>query len=302
MRRKLIRIGKSTLLLSAPRDWVIANSLSKGDEVEVAIDNDKLTIWCDSKIKKEKLSMDVTEFRHMLPRLLYSVYRSGADELELHSKDPAFLGSIKSIVWKEALGFELIEQKEGFCRIINVSGKIEDFSNILRRLFMINLTMADEAVLSIKKNEGIENLLYMEQENNRLAAMLIRSINKYGSFGFKKIGPLYYTVQELERIGDHYKFIAQHLSKKKGKVSLKPAVIEILRNSGSVFRMVYELFYSFHPDNVEKIKDMRNKVIEEIMKQNSKNPSEDEILILNNSMSIAARSFDMVTSILILST
>ncbi|MBI2574722.1 phosphate uptake regulator PhoU [Candidatus Woesearchaeota archaeon] len=300
MRRKLIQIGKSTLLLSAPREWVKQNSLSKGDEVEVDADNDKLTIWCDSRAKKEKLSIDATEFRNMLPRLLYSVYRSGVDELELRSRDPEFLGSVKSIVWKEALGFELIEQKEGFCRIVNVSGKVEDFGNILRRLFMINLTMADEAVLSIRKNAGIENILYMEQENNRLAAMLLRSINKYGSFGFRKIGPLYYIVQELERIADSYKFISQRLVKKNRNASLKPASISLLADSGTVFRQVYELFYSFNPDRAEKIKSLRNRVIREITEQYAKKPSGDDIVVLNNALSIAARSFDMVTSIIIL--
>ena len=73
MKRKLIQIGNSTLLLSMPREWVISNNLSKGDELEIQIDQDKVTVSCDSRRQKEKLSMDVTGFKDMIPRLLYSV-------------------------------------------------------------------------------------------------------------------------------------------------------------------------------------------------------------------------------------
>ncbi len=300
MRRKLIQIGKSTLLLSAPREWVKQNNLSKGDEVEVDADNDKLTIWCDSRAKKDRLVLDVTEFKDSLGRFLFSMYRRGIDEIELRSKDPAFLNRMKSVIWGEAVGFEIVDQGEGYCRIVNVSGKIEDFNSLLRRLFHVTLTMGNESLDALKKNDGLENVLYLEHENNKLASMLMRAINKYGSFGFQKTGPLYFIVQELERIGDQYKYMAQFFIKKRGKILLGDDVLKLFEESSATLRQVYELFYTFHPEKPQKLREMRNKLVEKILKQFAKKPSGAEIIILQHSLNIATRSFDLIMSIMVL--
>lgn len=300
MRRKLIKIGDSTLLISLPREWVIANNLTKGDEAEVEIDQDKLYVWCNSRLRKEKLELDVTEFRDTLPRLLYSLYRSGIDELELTSTDTKLIDKVKSVLWKEAVGFEIIDQGKNSCKIISVSGKTEDFQNILRRLFLVTVTMGTESLASIKKGSSMENVLYLEQESNRLANMLIRSINKYGSHGFKKIGPLYYIIQELESIGDQYKYLAQFLSHKKGKLMFRNNIISIFEESLQILRQTYELFYKLNQEKAYEIRKMRNELVEEILKNYQKKLPEHELILMQHSLNIASRSFDMVSSIFIL--
>ncbi len=299
MRRKLIKIGNSTLLLSVPREWVISNNLSKGDEVEISPDQDKLTIWCDSRIMKEKLSMDFTDFKDVLARLIYAIYRSGVDQVQLRSKDPVLIDSIKSIIWKEAVGFEIMDQGDNSCTIVNVSGKTDDFQNMLRRLFLITLTMGQESQACLRKNSGIQNVLYLEQENNRLATILIRSLNKYGSFGFKKLGPVYYIIQELERIGDQYKFMSQYFVKRQ-KNNLGRVHIKLFDDSNLLFRKIYELFYNFEPKNVQEIRELRDTTVRGILDLFSKKPNEDELILLHHSLNIATRSFDLLNSIFIL--
>ncbi len=300
MRRKLIKIGNSTLLLSLPREWIVANNLVKGDELEVEIDEDKLYVWPDSRKRREKLSMDVTEFRDTLPRLLYSLYRSGIDELEIKSKDPKLIEKVKSIIWKEAVGFEIIDQKNDSCRIVSVSGKIEDFENIMRRLFLVTLTMGEESIAALKRSGSMENIIYLEQENNRLTNVLIRAINKYGSHGFRKIGPLYYIIQELEKIGDQLKYMAQFLSHKKGKLVFRNSMVSLFEESLQILRKVYELFYKLNQEKAYEIRKMRNELVEEILKNYQKKLPEHELILLQHSLNIASRSFDMVSSIFIL--
>ncbi len=299
MRRKLVKIGESTLMLSLPREWVIANNLHKGDELEVEMDQDKLYVWSDSRVRKEKLSMDVTRFRESLPRLLYSLYRMGVDELELKSNDPKLIDTVKSIIWKETAGFEIIDHDASHCKIVCVSGKMEDFQNILRRLFLVTLTMGEESIAAIKKHGGMENIIYLEQENNRLANVLIRAVNKYGSHGFKKIGPLYYLLQELERIGDQCKFLAQFVLEKM-KFSFSPFALRLFERSVSAFRKTYELFYAIDQEKTAEIRTLRNAIVSEVMAAYKKKPSEEDIILLHHSLAIASRSFDMVSSIFIL--
>ncbi len=299
MKRKLIKIGSSTLLLSMPREWVVANNLSKGDEIELATDTDKLTIWCNSKLKKEKLVLDISGFEAMLSRLIYAIYRSGIDQVEMRSDNPALIDKIKSVIWKEAVGYEIIDQGKNSCTVVNVSGKIEDFHNIMRRLFMVTLTMSNESVSSIKKKSGIQNILFLEEENNRLSTMLIRSLNKYGSFGFKKVGPVYYIIQELERIGDQYKFLSQFLMRNP-KASFRPRVLGIFEDSSRILRLVYELFYSFQTKNVSEIRDLRDRTIDRIREGFEQKPNEAETMLLHHSLNITTRAFDMVNSIFII--
>ncbi len=300
MKRKLIKIGNSTLLLSIPREWVIANNLTKGDEVEVLTDQDKLSVWCNSKIKKEKIILDVTKFKEMLPRLLYALYKGGIDELELRSNDPEFFEQIRSVVWKDTVGFEVIEQGDKFCKIVNVSGKMEDFPTILRRLFLVTLTISEETTYLLKKNGSMKNIIFLEQENNRMTSILIRAINKYGSYGFKKIGPLYYMIQELEKIADQYKYMALHFSENATRKQIKPELLQIMNESTSYLRQIYELFYSMNSSEVHNIKISRQKLIEKIKAQFSKKPTEDEIAVLHHNLNIITIAFDLISSILIL--
>ncbi len=299
MKRRLVKLGDSSLFLSMPIDWVQQNSLSKGDEVEVQQDQDKITIWAGSRSKKDLLKMDVTEFKGMLPRLLYSIYRFGYDEVELVSNDHQLLEKIKSVMWKETVGFELMDQTENMCRIVNVSGKVEDFNNLLRRLFLVTLTISEEALSALKKGIEMENVLYLERENNRLNSMLVRSINKYGSNGFRKIGPLYYIIQELERIADQYKYMAQHFNKDKKHSRIKPSVISIFEKTNMFFRKIYELFYSFEPSKIEGIKESKNEIVKCILSELDKQPQPDAVVI-NSLLTVTARSYDLVSSIIIL--
>ncbi|MBI2133474.1 phosphate uptake regulator PhoU [Candidatus Woesearchaeota archaeon] len=300
MKRKLIKIGNSTLLLSVPREWAISNNLSKGDEVEIVMDQDKLTVWCDSRLQKEKLVLDVTEFREMLARLLYAVYKSGIDEVEIRSKDPALIDKIKSVIYKEAAGFEILNEGKDFCTIVNVSGKIEDFHNMVRRLFLVTLTMGQESVTALRKNKALENILYLEQENNRLTTILTRAINKYGSYGFKKIGPIYFIIQELEKVGDQYKYLAQHFHSKGKKLALKPNTIKLLEDASQLLRTVYEFFYTFNPKKVDEIREQRNGIISRASELYAQKLNEDEFVMLHHSLNICTLAFDLSTSIFIL--
>ncbi len=300
MKRKLIKIGNSTLLLSVPREWVITNNLTKGDEVEIVVDQDKLSVWCDSRLKKEKLVLDITDFREMMARLLYAIYKSGIDEVEVRSKDPALIDKIKSVIYKEAAGFEILNEGKDFCTIVNVSGKIEDFHNMVRRLFLVTLTMGQESVSSMKKNRVIENILYLEQENNRLTTILTRAMNKYGSYGFKKIGPIYFVVQELEKIGDQYKYMAQYFIKKNKKPTLRPSTIKVLEDSSQLLRIIYEFFYTFNAKKLEEIRDMRQDIVDKANDLYGQKLTDDEMVLLHHSLNIATLSFDLTTSIFIL--
>ncbi len=298
MKRKLIQIGNSTLLLSVPRDWVKANNLSKGDEVEIVAENEKLNVFCESRSKKERLTIDLHDYKGMMPRLLYATYKMGIDELDLRWQAPTMLEKIKSVIWKEASGFEIIDQSQNHCTIVNVSGKIDDFSNLIRRLFLVTLTMAEETIGAVQKKGSMKNILYLEQENNRLTTILTRAINKFGSYGYRKIGPLYYVVQELEKIGDQYKYLATSIESM--EPSAKKEIIELLEQSSALLRRVYDLFYTFKGEEAEVIKDQRNELINKISKQFNNKLTPYETMLLSHSLSIITRAFDLTTSIIIL--
>ncbi len=300
MKRKLIKIGDSTLLLSVPREWVKANNLMKGDEIEISQDNEKLVIWPEAKAKKENIVLDVTGFKELTARLLYSMYRRGLDEIELRSSEPMFIDNIKKVVWGETVGFEIIEQGKGYCKIVNVSGKIEDFDNIIRRLFLVTLTMGEEMKSSLRKGSGFQNILYLETESNRLTSMLLRAVNKYGSYGFRKIGPLYYIVQEVERIGDQYKYMAQHFMRRKSRLEAREMAMKLFDEAVLVFRKIYELFYEFSPEKASGIRKMRNDIIAKLLIHHTKKLSNDETVTLHHSLNIVTRAFDMEMSIFIL--
>ena len=83
MKRKVIKQGKSTLMISLPSKWVKDNNINRGDEIDLQIDGKNLAIKIDSKQKKRtKVHVKKSDKDHLQP-ILSLLYYSGYEEIEL---------------------------------------------------------------------------------------------------------------------------------------------------------------------------------------------------------------------------
>src|SRR3989338_6152045 len=149
--RKLISFGKSSFILSLPKGWVEKSNLKKGDSLAVDEKGKDLVIspGSGSEEKSEEVEVDITNLdRSSLIYVIRALYRRGFDTIKLIFNSPVCIHyrtgkekKVISVIHEEVnrlSGMEIIQQKENFCIIKNISEPtIKEFDALLRRIFLL---------------------------------------------------------------------------------------------------------------------------------------------------------------------
>ncbi len=304
MKRKVIQIAGSTQLVSLPRQWAKAHNISRGQEIDVQEDGNRVIVSTDSVPPVESAELDVSNLGTMIPRCVSAFYKRGVDSLKITYESPSTVAILNDALAKDTTGFEILEQGENYCVIKHVGGAPTEFDSVLRRTLLLLNTTSDECVSAFKKENYalLKNLAFLEEANNRFTTTCMRYLNKIGNpEGIKKTGPLYHIIEQLEQLADQYKYVCQHFSKlDKDKVKLKKGVMELFERANKLVHIYSEVFYKFDNDKIVFIKEERNKIVEEVHDILKKNPNYAEYWLCHHSIVIAQEIFSMIDSLLIL--
>ncbi|MBI2558427.1 phosphate uptake regulator PhoU [Candidatus Woesearchaeota archaeon] len=283
MKRKVIQIANSTQLVSLPRKWSQKYGIKKGAEIEVEENGNKIVISTERGFDVEKVELDVSELRIMTQRCVHALYKKGANEIKLTFNHPELIESVQNALGKEAVGFEITEQGPNYCVIKHVSGELQEFDSVLRRAFLILLSMADSSLEAIKKRDfsALKSISLLEEANNRFTTSCRRFINKIGYQDPRKTGPLYYIVEDMENVADEYKYLCDYLyNLKNKKVIIGKDIIEIYKKTNEMLKTFYELFYKFDKNKLELIGESRREIVKNAYNlfEKSRNPTDRIIL------------------------
>lgn len=301
MRRKVIQIANSTLLVSLPKKWADECHVKKGDEVEIEISGTNITVHTDSKPSVEHAEMHLDDFGVMGPRAIFALYKKGVDEIKIRFDKPEDFQIVQQSLKNETMGYEVIEQGSDFCVIRNVSGQTEEFDSILRRTFLLLITMSSEGLAALRKKDmvSLKNVEHLEQSNNRLTTICRRYLNKMGKSHYSKIGPLYAIIEELEKIADEYKYMFQFLGSQQ-KVELSKEFFDIYSATHGMFHSFYELFYKFNAERLADLGAQRRSLVGRCINIMQKSKSREEVMATHHLFIIMERIFDTTGPYMIL--
>ncbi|HME87388.1 MAG TPA: AbrB/MazE/SpoVT family DNA-binding domain-containing protein [Candidatus Nanoarchaeia archaeon] len=306
MKRSVIQLAGRTLLVSLPAKWVDANGVKKGDELELVEDGHKITINTEAKSAIETATLDADSVGEQIQRYVFALYKKGIDEIKINYSDPKVADMIRDTLLSETVGYEIVSQTPKSCTVkLITSGNMTEFDSLLRRTFLLLLSMSDEMVSSIK-NKDFDHLTktaLLEQPNNRLTTVCRRTINKWGTESYNKVGPIYYIVEELENISDEYKHFCNNLAriKEAPNKTIRPEILEILDLTNTVMRAFYETFYKLDLKKLELITNARKKIVpvgHDFVEHKKLTPA--EFYVLHHSISIVERVYCMIGPYLIL--
>ncbi len=303
MKRKVNLVGQNTLTVSLPKKWVEKYNIKKGDELEVVENGDKITIGTEKISQNNSVELDINNLDPLIPRYICCLYRKGIDEIKVVFNNPELIESAQKTMGKEAVGYEITEQGKNHCVIKHVSGELEDFEPVLRRTFLLLISMADESLNSIKKNEfdNLKNIAFLEEANNRFTTTCRRFLNKQGYKDTGKIGPLYYIIEEMEKIADEYKYLCHYLYKFRGKkIKIDKTTLEIYEETNEMLKKFYELFYKYEKDKLVHIGKQRKILVEQFILLFEKDSSNQDKLILHHLFTIMQKIFCLVGPYLII--
>ena len=295
MKRKVSKIGPSTLMISLPNKWVKGNNIKKGDELELIEENNNISIILNNTPKKQSAVFDVSNIHHMLHKFIGALYKAGFDEVKLSYKDDEQLKIIYDALNKSCIGYEIIQEGNRYVIIKQISEvKEEDFENVLRRLFQFLISISEDGLKAAEKNNTTElKVLMLRDDNvNRAADFCRRCLNKSRN---KSPGTTYHIIEQLERIGDVYKEMFRELIKNKKH---RKEIIAYYKDINEFLNDFYRIFYKFDTTRLEEIYEIKIKLdkdSEEIHEMINK----DQVRVLDNLNKIKDYIFEMNGSLMI---
>ncbi len=245
MRRKVIRLGTNSLLVSLPSNWAKRHGIRKGDEVEMSVTPNQVRITSSQSARKNT-ALALADDPAVAARQIKIAYKKGVDELEVQYNNPKAYSSALAEL-KNLIGFEVVESGKTRFKIKNIAtGDAGDFGTVLRRVFLALLEMAESAEESCRTGgaDAKERVNAAESNIDRLTDFCKRLLNKQGADDVAGITHSYSILKDIERIADNYAGIAQTKAPKE--------VANALCDANEELRAVYELYYSFDSTKAAK--------------------------------------------------
>lgn len=300
MERKAIQLAGKTLVVSLPSKWAKHYGIKKGDTLIVEEKERSLIIKTSRDVSVEKVQLNLEGPYEFIKRSIDVAYKKGVDELNLSFDDVKTRNIIEKVL-ESTMGFEIISSKEKSCLVKSVATAIEgEFDNILRRSFLIMLSMSEESYDAVSKSQfqRLGEIGMSDNTINKLTNFCKRILNKKGYKDEKLANYIYCIVWELERISDEYKKICSYAYPKKGKISRD--ILELYKEANDFVRDFYNLFYKFSQEAGINFTNRRNSLLKKCESLMPKKHGSDAVLlhhltnIINSTYDLAGPYYAMV--------
>ena len=275
MKRKVIQVAESTQLVSLPRKWTLKHKLKKGDEVEVVEEPDRIVIFPDKPpAEQERVTVDIRGLGRARYTLLAALYKSGYDEFKVLFSNADELRSVQQIVQENCLGFEIVEQTKDSVVARKVSEPIPDeFDPVLRRtlVFLQNVATGSFDAIVANDRDALKTVITVDSSINKFTYFCRRVLNKHGRGPYNKTSPLYYLVEVIEDIADHYKAICRlRLASNSKKLSSRSQ--DLYQEVNNLMIKFISLYYKFDWAKLNELHALNTKINNEMMQTLDKIP------------------------------
>jgi phosphate uptake regulator len=268
MKRKVIQHGPS-LIVSLPSKWVKEMGIVKGEELEISEQGSTLIISGDSHPRQSEVSADLTGLdRTTIMYVISGLYRLGYDKVKLTFKneETVYQRKQKTVnvldVIHEAtsrlIGFEIMQEKEGYCEIVELQSPSEkDFDQVLRRIFLLLIEASGDLALAAKNlDERLLNTIENRHDTiTKFVSYCLRLLNKNKYPEGNKIPYYFHIIASLDRITDTIKYSARNILR--CKKSLDKHTLRVFEIVSADLRRYYEIFYKYDNLKIRKINEDR---------------------------------------------
>lgn len=289
MKRKLVKQGAATMMISLPAKWIQENKLDKGDEVEMIEEGKKIVILNEvANTSKQVSKVNISGLNPLVNRVLMSYYIKGVDELEVVFLKPEEIRDFQKRIINELLGFEIIKQSQNTLLIKDITGTDkQDVNDIIKRIFFILDSMTEELILALEKKQSLEPIIEIDSSVNKFVNFCLRNLNKYGYIDHNKTIYIYSIVSTLEVVGDFYKKIAEEISKDK---NVSKSDTDVLRDMRSFLKDFEKILFNFTREGIVKFakdyKTIIGKINDKSIIASDLQGLADTIVRMNNSLMV----------------
>ncbi|MBI2146926.1 hypothetical protein HYU19_00435 [Candidatus Woesearchaeota archaeon] len=216
MKRKVAQVGPTTLMVSLPKKWTRKKGIQKGDEIDVLEEGDKLLIGTAVKLQPKEITLAIPKAEDYLGRFIVAAYVKGHNVITVRFSDTAVYDKVLETS-KLLMGFEVVENTDEHCKLVNISTTLEQkFDILLRRLFVSVAAFGKELFSRLQAGTDIQGLLEYETNINRIHLFCRRAIQTrtIGDTAYSS-ETLYRIVTSLEEIADCFRYIVETIGQRK---------------------------------------------------------------------------------------
>ena len=230
--RKIQFTGKSSYIVSLPKQWVMDLGLKQGDQIRmVRKDSSTLEIYPPKfetrSQKKEDATIEIDdEETSSIVRKLISLYFLGYKTINIKPKtgrlSPNQRNTVKEAVKRMLMGSEIISDSSGGITVQVLVNLLElSVDGAFKRMIHLAKSMSNDAILAMRENnlELAQEVINTDDEVDRFGFYIIRQLkiaiqneHMLKEMGFRNARDcLGYrlVVKNIERTGDHAAFIAK---------------------------------------------------------------------------------------------
>ncbi|HLC54114.1 MAG TPA: AbrB/MazE/SpoVT family DNA-binding domain-containing protein [Candidatus Nanoarchaeia archaeon] len=267
MKRKLVKQGAATMMISLPSKWIKENGLDKGDEIELIEQGGELLIKSRESQEHNNLKINLSGFHPLTNQIVIASYIKGIDELEILFDNREDMKNLKKHVIEDLLGFEIIKQTQTSLVIKSVAEAAkQEIDEILKRIFFILDSMAEELLIAIENKQDASPVIEMDSSVNKFVYFCLRNLNINGYKEYNKTTQIYGIASLLEEIGDIYKQIAKSLQ---NKIKIEKSQIKILQDIKESLKLFSELLFGFNKETAVKFANNYESIKKRIKGKNS---------------------------------
>ncbi|MBN1645786.1 hypothetical protein JW868_01985 [Candidatus Woesearchaeota archaeon] len=256
MKRKLVKQGAATLMVSLPSFWVKKNGLAKGSVVDIEEQQTALTISTDNGTNgtKKEITIEISdENRHDTSNMLTHLYRRGFDTIMLKGIDDQTLHEVRTAAAELLLGFEITETTKGYCRIENISEPTgEKFDVLLRRCFLVIKETQSLLNEDYKKSEfnHLDSVKELRNQQDKLLLFCRRVISKNPS-NMKESVLEWELITFIMHIEHAYYYLYKYCSENKAGFSKE--IFGLLHGLEEYFQLFYDAYFQKDIKKIHKI-------------------------------------------------
>ena len=282
--RRLQKIG-SSILVSLPKEWIIANNLEKSSEVEIETGQDSISISANKEVRPTKklvISYPLPKEENIVADLT-GAYLLGFDIIEINSKS-IIPGKDREEIrnsMRRLVGMEIIEEDASH---INMQFLLDATTlnpeKILKRMSSIAIGMYDDVSNGLISDDksNLQSLSKRDVEVNRQYFLLVRLIRSTlvdkrltNIFNLENIDVLDYRVAAniLENAGDSIVELSNFIYNSSLSKEYSEIIYNVIRNFNKLAEKSIDAFtkpdrllaieaISLHKQYEEKLSLLRN--------------------------------------------
>ncbi len=294
MKRKVVKQGAATLMVSLPSKWTKRFELKKGEEINIEELGDNLLISKDAAPAKRYTTITLANHTESAIRTaITNTYRAGYDSVTVYFGDDHRYNILLKTIRNNLLGFDVIKKEKDSCTVENITEPSDMQFDVLLRKVFYNISLFIESTqkrlagkISFEDYEELE--LKIQQYDN----FCRRVMSKNNPFGSKT--SFFWTFLSLIVHGQRELY---HLNRflDKNKIVCKYAIL--LDNVAQSFELLTEAYFKKEVRKLERLHELEKETMYVGMYKHIQKDGKENIVLYHSAA--ALRQFYLASSPLI---